>query len=77
VTAFLAKTSTPLCAHPPYSPDLAPNDFFLFPKLERELKGTRFESLEAVKRAMMNALKAIPETDFKGFMENTSTALYK
>jgi len=70
VTAFLAKTSTPLCAHPPYSPDLAPN-------LERELKGTRFESLEAVKRAMMNALKAIPETDFKGFMENTSTALYK
>jgi len=51
---------------PPYSPDLAPNDFFLFPKLKRELKGTRFESLEAVKMATTNTLKAIPETDLKG-----------
>ena len=25
--------------HPPYSPDLAPSDFFLFPKLKMKLKG--------------------------------------
>ena len=24
--------------HPPYSPDLAPSDFFLFPKLKEHLK---------------------------------------
>jgi hypothetical protein len=26
--------------HPPYSPDLAPCDFFLFPKMEQKLKDT-------------------------------------
>jgi hypothetical protein len=28
--------------HPPYSPDLAPSDFYLFPKLKKELRGKRF-----------------------------------
>jgi hypothetical protein len=27
--------------HPPYSPDLAPCDFFLFPKIKSALKGVR------------------------------------
>ena len=31
VTEFLAKNGTPVAPYPPYSPDLAPNDFFLFP----------------------------------------------
>ena len=31
VTEFLAKHSTPVAPHPPYSLDLVPNDFFLFP----------------------------------------------
>lgn len=31
--------------HPPYSPDLAPSDFFLFPKMKEDLKGIRFESI--------------------------------
>ncbi|GFR67681.1 transposase [Elysia marginata] len=30
--------------HPPYSPDLAPSDFFLFPKLKDYLKGNRYET---------------------------------
>ncbi|KFD50361.1 hypothetical protein M513_08743 [Trichuris suis] len=29
--------------HPPYSPDVAPSDFFLFSKLKEHLKGTLFE----------------------------------
>lgn len=28
--------------HPPYSPDLAPSDYFLFPKLKQWLGGERF-----------------------------------
>jgi hypothetical protein len=28
--------------HPPYSLDLAPNDFWLFPKIRSALKGQRF-----------------------------------
>ena len=35
--------------HPPYSPDLAPSDYFLFPKLKEHLKGTRFQSIEEAK----------------------------
>ena len=28
--------------HPPYSPDLAPSDFFLFPQLKKHLKGNHY-----------------------------------
>ena len=38
--------------HPPYSPDLAPCDFHLFPKLKGRLKGHRFSCDEEVKSAV-------------------------
>ena len=41
---FLAKHGTAQLQQPPYSPDLAPCDFFLFPRLKRVLKGHRFEA---------------------------------
>ena len=31
--------------HPPYSPDLAPSDFCLFPNLKKSIKGRRFEDI--------------------------------
>jgi len=33
-----------LLEHPSYSPDLAPSDFYLFPKLKLFLAGQRFSS---------------------------------
>jgi histone-lysine N-methyltransferase SETMAR len=30
--------------HPPYSPDLAPSDYHLFPRLKKQLKGSNFSS---------------------------------
>lgn len=33
-----------LVEHPPYSPDLAPSDFFLFPQLKKNLSGQKFSS---------------------------------
>ena len=36
-----------LVAHPPYSPDLAPSDYYLFPNL-KWLQGKRFTSNEEV-----------------------------
>jgi histone-lysine N-methyltransferase SETMAR len=36
--------------HPPYSPDLAPADFFLFPKIKMQLKGRRFHSIADIQR---------------------------
>ncbi|GFT81205.1 putative mariner transposase [Trichonephila clavipes] len=49
VKRYLADKRTPVLEHAPYSPDLAPCNFFLFPKIKCALKGTRFESMEAVK----------------------------
>lgn len=37
-----------LLPHPPYSPDLAPSDYYLFPNLKRWLQGKRFHSNEEV-----------------------------
>ncbi|KDR20158.1 hypothetical protein L798_05652, partial [Zootermopsis nevadensis] len=39
---FLAKHNIPLVLQAPYTPDMAPCDFWLFPKLKMPLKGTRF-----------------------------------
>jgi len=41
---FLAHNSIIALPQPPYSPDLAPYDFFLFPKMKLQLKGRRFDS---------------------------------
>ncbi|UYV77251.1 hypothetical protein LAZ67_15000235 [Cordylochernes scorpioides] len=41
---FLARSNTPVIPHPPYSPDLAPCDLFLFPRLKREMKGKHWET---------------------------------
>ena len=43
VQQFLAKHGTAQLQQPPYSPDLAPCDFFLFPRLKKVLKGHRFD----------------------------------
>jgi hypothetical protein len=41
VPDFLAKKSITKMDHPPYSPDLAPSDFYLFPKLEKFPEGVK------------------------------------
>ena len=49
-----------LLDHPPYSPDLAPNDFFLFPHLKIALGGQRFSSNEeAITFVNINSLKRL------------------
>jgi len=60
----LAKHGTAVIPHPPYSPDLAPLDFFLFPKLKSTLKGKRFESIDEIKTNSVTELKAIPKDAF-------------
>ncbi len=49
-----------LLAHPPYSPDLAPCDFHLFPKLKEKLRGRRFRNVEAVQAETRKILMAFP-----------------
>jgi histone-lysine N-methyltransferase SETMAR len=44
-TTEFVTNSMVMVPHPPYSPDLAPCDFALFPKLKMKLKGRRFETV--------------------------------
>jgi hypothetical protein len=50
--------------HPPYSPDLAPCDFFLFPKIKLKLKGRGFDTTEEIRAESQRVL----DTDRKGLL---------
>ena len=61
-----AKISTNIIEQQPYSPDMGPADFFLFPKLKLPLWGSRFQSIEDIKEnSRRNLKKSIPENAFK------------
>jgi hypothetical protein len=47
--------------HPPYSPDLAPCDFFLFPRLKSTLKGKRFQDVMEIQLNTTWQLQVIPK----------------
>jgi len=64
VQQFLAKHGTTQLQQLPYSPDLAPCDFFLFPRLKKVLKGHRFEATEDIKRNLTKTLLHIPKEEF-------------
>ncbi|CAK9803204.1 Histone-lysine N-methyltransferase SETMAR [Anthophora quadrimaculata] len=45
-----------IITHPPYSPDLAPNDYHLFTKLKENLAGMRFSNDDEVKDEVLRYL---------------------
>ena len=65
VRRFLAKNNVCVLNHPPYSPDLAPCDNFLFPKLKMQLKGCYFDDISAIQAASTHALQAIPISELE------------
>ena len=48
--------------HPPYSPDLASCDFWLFPNLT----GCRYEAIEEMKEVMTKIIDKLTQEDFHG-----------
>lgn len=60
--AHLSHPDNPirLLPHPPYSPDLAPCDYFLFPYLKAQLRGHRFQNVQDLRTAVQRELWAIP-----------------
>jgi hypothetical protein len=52
--------------HPPYFPELAPCDFFLFPKMKLNLKGRRFDTIEDIQAKSHRVLESLTENDFQG-----------
>ena len=59
---YLTKMGINTVPHPPYSRDLAPCDFWLFPKL----KGCRYETIEEMKEAATKVLDTLIQEDFHG-----------
>ncbi|UYV80118.1 hypothetical protein LAZ67_18001757 [Cordylochernes scorpioides] len=70
VLQFLAKHSTIQIPHPPYSPDLAPNDFFLYPKLKMNLKGRKFDNVDMIQAESKATLRNLSKSDFISCFDN-------
>ncbi|UYV76008.1 hypothetical protein LAZ67_13002114 [Cordylochernes scorpioides] len=74
---FLAKNNTLMMPQPPYSPDMTPCDFFLFPKLKRPMKGRRYAMLDEIKTASKEELKKIFKNDFLKCFEDWKNCWHK
>ena len=65
VRNFLASKGVVVLDHPPYSPDLAPCDYFLFPKLKMKPKGKRFDTILDIQKVSTKVISAISEEDYQ------------
>ena len=64
VQEFLTKKNIKTIDHPPYSPDLAPADYFLFPRVKSELSGQTIGD-RTVKTDCERVVGGIPPEDFR------------
>ena len=62
---FLATKQITVLEHPAYSLDLAPSDFFLFPRIKEILKGRHFDDIDDIRSNTTAALKATPQNQFQ------------
>ena len=69
VTDYLTKMVIKTVPHRPYSPDLAPCDFCLFPKLKEKLRGCRYETIEEMKEAVTKVIDTLTQEDFHAAFE--------
>ncbi len=60
----MAETDMQSVRHPPYSLDLAPCDFWLFPTVKKQLAGIDFHTIPEVQDAVFKVLQLIPSKDF-------------
>ena len=61
LSLLLASEKVKVLNHPPYSPDLSPCDFFLFPRLKKMLSGNKYTS----RSSLGSAVYQWPPTDTK------------
>lgn len=59
VTSLLTSYTWERLRHPPYSPDLSPCDFDLFPKIKESMRGVRFPDLEELKDAVAMEVRRV------------------
>ena len=69
VTDYLTQMGIKTVPHFPYSPDLAPCDFWLFPKLKENVRGNRYSTIEDRKEAVTKVQNTLTQEDFQGTFE--------
>jgi histone-lysine N-methyltransferase SETMAR len=65
VRECLATKQITVLQHPAESPDLAPNNFFLFPNIKEILEGRHFDGIYDIRNNTTAALKPIPRNHFQ------------
>ena len=73
--AFLAKNETVIIPQPPYSLDLAPADFFLFPNLKTPMKGKCFAIIQEIKEK--SKLSLLTKSEFQKCFEDWKKRWHK
>ena len=65
VTQYLSENHITALPHPAYSPDLAPCDFWLFPKLKEILAGNKYTRAQDLAKAVNSELRGIPKEQYR------------
>jgi histone-lysine N-methyltransferase SETMAR len=68
-TEFVTNNNMVIIPHSPYSPDLAPCELILFPKLKMKLKGRHFETVSDIQRESQVVFDSIKENYFHSAFE--------
>jgi len=69
VREFLTKNNMTTVSHPAYLPDLAPCDFYMFPKMKLRMKWRRFVSTEEIQAESQQVLNMLMPEDFNECFE--------
>ena len=67
---YLAQNGFEVVAHPPYSPDLAPCDFYLVGALKAALAGRQFTTPEAISGALTNYFRGVDSATWRKVFDN-------
>ena len=67
---YMAQNGFQLVPHPPYSPDVAPCDYYLFGATKAALAGRHFESTSAISSALAGFFRGVDATTWRKVFDN-------
>ena len=74
---FLAASDVQLVIHPPYSPDVAPCDWFLLLPVKRQLKGKQFQNNEDARAFFEGVVFDVPQSTWTGVIDSWFETMVK
>ena len=74
---FLLENHVEQYENAAYSPNLSPCNFFLFPKLTKQLRGIRFNDDNEMLTALEQAIDSLTKEDFKNCFEDWFIRMHK